>query len=335
MTKRVSCWLACSGQGWPRLWVRAESQSEWYNYWSEPEEPDNTDFPWHGASAGAGASEQGRSQRFPSHYAVTQWARVKTTPCQWSPVGLAIRWTVSRVRHWGVVSGQHWGRWDISDPGAVTSAGSLQCPHHCSSWSLGLAPCRAHWPVIFRSRQRSTKQEKYSLRLSRHWCFAQWVKIQFWMFSPSILCRLCSLWKFVCMLFEYSYLKEKKIGNIVMEPFFIWHFVFILKWSRGQMSPGARSCNAASVRPGRRCITCNAVYHHAATGQYHDCLFSPCTQKYRLRIRVKLIFSISEEAGDLVTRDAASWPPPVPHVSQDGVLRVCQGNFTVGDRFAK
>ena len=60
--------------------------------------------------------------------------------------------------------GQHWGRWDISDPGAVTSAGSLQCPHHCSSWSLGLAPCRAHWPVIFRSRQRSTKQEKNSLR---------------------------------------------------------------------------------------------------------------------------------------------------------------------------
>ena len=231
--------------------------------------------------------------------------------------------------------GQHWGRWDISDPGAVTSAGSLQCPHHCSSWSLGLAPCRAHWPVIFRSRQRSTKQEKHSLRLSRHWCFAQWVKIQFWMFSPSILCRLCSLWKFVCMLFEYSYLKEKKFGNKVMEPLFFWHFVFILKWSRGQMSPGARSCNAASVRPGRRCITCNAVYHHAASGQYHDCLFSPCTQKYRLRIRVKLIFSISEEAGDLVTRDAASWPPPVPHVSQDGVLRVCQGNFTVGDRFAK
>ena len=67
------------------------------------------------------------------------------------------------------------------------------------------------------------------------------------------------------------------------------------------MGPGAGSCNAPSVRPG----LCNAVYHDGPEDQYHDCL-SPCTQKYRLLFRVKLIFSISEEAGDHVTRERFS-----------------------------
>ena len=54
-------------------------------------------------------------------------------------------------------------------------------------------------------------------------------------------------------------------------------------------------------------MLCNAVHHDGPKDQYHDCL-SPCTQKYRLRFCVKLIFSISEEAGDHVTRERDPWP---------------------------
>ena len=129
------------------------------------------------------------------------------------------------------------------------------------------------------------------------------------MFIPALSARFFPFWKFVCMLFDSFFLSEREINLATKFGTLMWTFVFILKWSRGRMSPGAGSCNAASARPGQRCITCNAVYHDGPVDQCHDCL-SPCTQKYRLQIRVKLIFSISEEAGDLVTlRDRDSWPP--------------------------
>ena len=332
--------------GWPALvraglgseWERSRSQSDTIIDPSRSQSLTTQTFP-DTEPAPEPVSKVGARDSPPSHYAVTQWARVKTTPCQWPPVGLAIRWTVSRHWVWSVVCTLR----DISDPGAVTTAGSLQCPHHCSSWSLGLglAPCRAHWPVRFTSRQRSTKQEK-----SWNWdyldtdvllseskysfgCFPRTFHLDFVPFGNLFACCLNILvWK-----------RREKFGNKVMESLFFWQYL-CLSWSdledRWALVLGHVMQLLWGLAGGAlHVMQCNAVYHHGASAQYHDCLFSPCTQKYRLRIRVKLIFSISEEAGDLVTRDTASWPPPVPHVSQDGVLRVCQGNFTVGDRFAK
>ena len=135
----------------------------------------------------------------------------------------------------------------------------------------------------------------------------------------------------VCISF---YLKEGEFWLLNCK-IYIFILQFVLSWSYLEDRWALVLGHVMHLQWGLGFVMqCNAVYHDGPEDQYHDCL-SPCTQKYRLLFRVKLIFSISEEAGDHVTRERFSWPPPVPHISQDGDLRVCQGNFTDGDRFAK
>ena len=155
--------------GWPAL-VRAGLGSEWERSRSRSDTiidpsrrslttqtfPDTEPAPEPVSKVGARDSP-------PSHYAVTQWARVKTTPCQWSPVGLAIRWTVRRVRHWV---------WSVvSTGGGETSVtrGPWLVQDHCSVLTTAAADHWAWLPAGPTGRSYSGAARGQQNKKNTHW----------------------------------------------------------------------------------------------------------------------------------------------------------------------
>ena len=174
MTKKRITLVGLVRHGLASALERAES--EWYNYWSEPEEPwqHNTDFPWHGAT------EQGRARDSPP--SVTTQLRSgpesKQRPVSWGLVSLGSVWW--ERPDWGVVSTRglrhQWSWWHLQDHCSVlspaTAAADPAGPGSCVQPAGPTEPIGRSY-----SGARGQQNNKMSHWKSGNKWFAQWVKL--------------------------------------------------------------------------------------------------------------------------------------------------------------